>query len=315
MTLAMSRCEAAAGTRYGASRVAANQAAAIAKVTCGRFAAGSGSVTGLERCTRHRPSPGSSPALTRKPMKSLEYFSDRLLDGQAWMITRSTILIALLLLASCSPFSTQHEILGANSYGYGVDNVEIVEDIEIDELRLRQVRVPSEVCLRGYQDHLELDGPIGPTTTEYLDKLLSRLDKCLTGDGRTFSKVVYLNSMGGKLIDAFKIGQILRYHQVQTILVGGQRCASACAIAFLGGVHRTIIDDGQLVFHLPYLKTESGIDCTDQGQVTALKSYFDETLDPAASQVVFEQSKRYCSETKGWTINADLARQYNIVTE
>ena len=76
MTLAMNRYEAAAGTRCRASRVAANEAGAIAKVTSGRFAAGSGSVTGLERCTRHRPSPGSSPALTRKPMKSLEYFSD-----------------------------------------------------------------------------------------------------------------------------------------------------------------------------------------------------------------------------------------------
>ena len=57
MALAMSRCEAAAGTRYRVSRVAANEAGAIAKLTCGRFAAGSGNVTGLERCTRHRPVP------------------------------------------------------------------------------------------------------------------------------------------------------------------------------------------------------------------------------------------------------------------
>ena len=78
MTLAMSRCEAAAGTRCRASRVAANEAGAIANVTSRRLAAGSGSVTGLERCTRHRPAPGSSPALSRKPMKSLEYFSGRL---------------------------------------------------------------------------------------------------------------------------------------------------------------------------------------------------------------------------------------------
>ena len=77
MTLAMSRCE-AAGMRCWASRIAANEAAAIAKVTAGRLAAGSGSVIGLERGTRHRPAPGSSPALIRKPMKSLEYFSDRL---------------------------------------------------------------------------------------------------------------------------------------------------------------------------------------------------------------------------------------------
>ena len=59
-------------------RVAANEAGAVAKVTSGRLAAGSGSVIGLERCTRHRPSPDSSPALTCKPMKSLEYFSERL---------------------------------------------------------------------------------------------------------------------------------------------------------------------------------------------------------------------------------------------
>ena len=51
MTLAMSRCEAAAGTRCRASRAATNEAGAIAKVISGR-----------------------------KPMKSLEYFSDRLLS-------------------------------------------------------------------------------------------------------------------------------------------------------------------------------------------------------------------------------------------
>ena len=37
MTLAMSRCEAAAGTRCRASRVAANEAGAVAKVTSGRL--------------------------------------------------------------------------------------------------------------------------------------------------------------------------------------------------------------------------------------------------------------------------------------
>ena len=63
MTLAMSRCEAVAGTRCRAWRVAANEAGAVAKVTCGRLAAGLGSVT-------------------RKPMKSLEYLSDRLLGSR-----------------------------------------------------------------------------------------------------------------------------------------------------------------------------------------------------------------------------------------
>ena len=57
MALAMSRCEAAAGRRCRASRAAVNEAGAIAKGTSGRFAAGSGSVTGLERCTRYRPVP------------------------------------------------------------------------------------------------------------------------------------------------------------------------------------------------------------------------------------------------------------------
>ena len=66
MTLAMSRCETAAGTRCRASCVAANEAGAIAKVTSGHLAVGSGSVIGLERYTRHRPSPGSSPALIRQ---------------------------------------------------------------------------------------------------------------------------------------------------------------------------------------------------------------------------------------------------------
>jgi hypothetical protein len=49
---------------------------------------------------------------------------------------------------------------------------------------------------------------------------------------------VYLASPGGDLYEGMKLGRLFRKRRLKTIVEGGQTCASACALAFLGGVDK-----------------------------------------------------------------------------
>src|SRR5262249_27223077 len=55
---------------------------------------------------------------------------------------------------------------------------------------------------------------------------------------------------GGNLIGAIKLGEFFRKHQFVTHVVGGT-CASACAVAFIGGVEREATS-GKLGVHQFY---------------------------------------------------------------
>lgn len=223
-------------------------------------------------------------------------------------------LAAIAVLAGCSLPADRHAILGAGGYGYAADTVEVVADVRVDELRIRQVRITSAECALGHVEHLELDGPIGPDATDQLDRLLSGTSLCRTPDGRTIATAVYLNSRGGSLFHGMLIADVLRYHEVETIVLGGQLCASACAVAFLGGVHRTILGDGRLLFHAPYTESPDGIACARPDQAAALRSHFVTFLGPETGAYVFDRAMRHCSETEGWLVDAPTAHRLAITT-
>ena len=46
---------------------------------------------------------------------------------------------------------------------------------------------------------------------------------------------VYLASPGGNLYEGMRLGLYFRQNRIKTVVEGGQDCASACALAFLGG--------------------------------------------------------------------------------
>lgn len=50
--------------------------------------------------------------------------------------------------------------------------------------------------------------------------------------------VVRLNSPGGSLFEGMRIGTLIRDSSLQTFISSGDTCASACALAFLGGTKR-----------------------------------------------------------------------------
>ena len=63
------------------------------------------------------------------------------------------------------------------------------------------------------------------------------------------SAFVAFSSDGGSLLAGLRIGEAIRRKKFSTIVPDGQCCASACALAWLGGVERFIGTDGRIRFH------------------------------------------------------------------
>jgi hypothetical protein len=88
-----------------------------------------------------------------------------------------------------------------------------------------------------------------------------------TNDGEQFftktsslaAAVVRLQSGGGSLVAGVQIGETIRLKGFQTIVPAGARCASACAMAWLGGTQRYLGPGAQIGLHSAYnVKSEQG---------------------------------------------------------
>ena len=83
----------------------------------------------------------------------------------------------------------------------------------------------------------------------------------------TISKaIVVFQSDGGIAIAGIEIGKLIRLRNFSTIVPRGKRCASACAIAWLGGTQRYMGTNAQIGFHAAY-DPETG---HENGAVNAL---------------------------------------------
>ena len=221
--------------------------------------------------------------------------------------------LMLVLLSSCST-TPHHSILGT-TYGWDASKVKVLSDIEVNSLRVRHVRMNDENCKSGFKEHLELSGPIGPDSSEVVARIFEKVVRCqkVTGNGWIVS-AVYLNSNGGLLKDGYRLGQTFRKFSAQTYITNGQFCASSCAIAFLGGLHRTMEGNGKLAFHSPYLRNGSSISCPSKEEAKDLNDYFASFLEPKNSQFLFDRTMAFCSRSEGWEINGDAAKLFGITT-
>ncbi|HQC94701.1 MAG TPA: hypothetical protein PK306_03205 [Aquabacterium sp.] len=201
---------------------------------------------------------------------------------------------------------------GANA---GNPRIRVISELKINALRVRQVRVQHAQCKSGWYDHLELVGPIGPDSSEVVDRVLEKLPRCgHKNSPDSFAPIVYLVSGGGELEHGYKLGHTLRKYGAQTIVPPREVCASACAVAFLGGQYRTIDTEGQLLFHSPYLKTGDAVYCPGKDQMVGLRQYFVQYLGAKDGQFLFERTMTFCSQRAGWAINSDAARLFGITT-
>ena len=77
---------------------------------------------------------------------------------------------------------------------------------------------------------------------------------------RTGIKSIRLNSDGGAAIEGYQIGYTIRKNKMSTVVKRGDRCLSACAVAYLGGTKK--YNYGILGFHVAWAQ-QSGIDFND----------------------------------------------------
>ena len=92
-----------------------------------------------------------------------------------------------------------------------------------------------------------------------------------------------LDSPGGNLSEALKIFELIWSDNLTTMVLPGDRCESACAIAFLGGstlegtdvtrqIYRVIWPGARLGFHGPSLDLNTGQSYQDKHINTAFKT-------------------------------------------
>lgn len=85
---------------------------------------------------------------------------------------------------------------------------------------------------------LRLTGELKPGDNDRLIEIITRLER--TSDEKSYSRVgtVFLNSPGGEMQEALKIGRTLRNRKIVTVVAQPNQCASACVIVLAGGVMR-----------------------------------------------------------------------------
>lgn len=107
--------------------------------------------------------------------------------------------------------------------------------------------------------------------------------------------ILYLDSPGGDVGEAMKMGQLVRLLQIQTFVTKDKICASACFFIFLGGAGRLAVGavDGYAIplgfatgyvgLHRPYFQAPSGSDESLNRQTAAMKrvrAYLESYLVP-----------------------------------
>lgn len=95
--------------------------------------------------------------------------------------------------------------------------------------------------------HMRIEGRIESGDA---DKFIRQINRMIDNDHLPLS-MVYLNSPGGNLYDAMRIGRIIRQLEIGTIVGFGQACHSSCALILLSG--RSRIVSGEIGFHRPFL--------------------------------------------------------------
>lgn len=95
----------------------------------------------------------------------------------------------------------------------------------------------------------------------------------VSGDEVAFAKAikslqnatVILNSPGGDLAPGLEIGMAIREAGFDTLVPDGAECASACALAWMGGESRAMGDRGSVGFHAAYVEVGNRAEETGAG--------------------------------------------------
>ena len=99
------------------------------------------------------------------------------------------------------------------------------------------------------------------------DKFIQQINRMIDNDYLPFVRV-YLNSPGGNLYDAMRIGRIIRQLEIGTIVGFDQACHSSCALILLSGRSRIVV--GEIGFHRPFLTGRAEGQIPHRGEISEI---------------------------------------------
>jgi hypothetical protein len=118
---------------------------------------------------------------------------------------------------------------------------------------------------------------------------------------------VAFRSDGGSLLAGIRIGMLIRVKNFTTIVPDAAQCASACAVAWLGGSHRFLGSGSKVGFHAAYVQKAGAT--TESGPGNAvLGAYLDQIGLPEDAIVYITQA---APNSMKW-LNMDEAAQHGI---
>jgi hypothetical protein len=118
---------------------------------------------------------------------------------------------------------------------------------------------------------------------------------------------VAFRSDGGSLLAGIRIGMMIRVKNFTTIVPDAAQCASACAVAWLGGAHRFLGAGSKVGFHAAYVQ-KAGM-TTESGPGNAvLGAYLDQIGLPEDAIVYITQA---APSSMKW-LNMEEAAQHGI---
>lgn len=117
--------------------------------------------------------------------------------------------------------------------------------------------------------------------------------------------VVVLDSPGGNLVAGIEIGRAIHLKGYATTVAKGDTCASACAIAWLGGRKRSLFPGARVGFHAAYYKDAAGKTVTASVGNALAGAYLNQIGLPDRA-IVFITTKP--PEDIAWLTQGDAAR-------
>ncbi len=119
--------------------------------------------------------------------------------------------------------------------------------------------------------------------------------------------IVVFSSDGGSVIAGLSIGKAIRFRNFRTAVPDGVRCASACALAWLGGTNRYMSENARVGFHAAYIKSNDGV--RESGAANALVGAYLGNLGLSDAAVLYISSTP--PDDIQWLTMAD-ARRFGI---
>ena len=134
---------------------------------------------------------------------------------------------------------------------------------------------------------------------------------------RNKATVVEFDSPGGDIYKAMELGRKIRELGLDTFQTRGLQCASACSLAFLGGVSRSAAANA-IGVHRPYYPNgfpgdvDDAVVATQQATADMIGYIIDMGVDPALVQLSYEYTDmRYLTRGRDEALPGDDFRRAN----